>query len=209
MQLLHLGTHHRHLLLGEFSCTIVVRVPFIMPHVPLQLTFGFLSFILLSAECSLLLLRFIQIAFVVASCRTAMVFPTAHAGPAEFVTALIATHVVTPLILLDRLCTPWALPCVCYDPGHVLGLCVYFHIPDISCLTIGGPVWAQPAPKTRLCVAHIACNILQKSRGVGTLTGDSTLNIRAPLDVAVVVGKRFAEPLPVHGLFFDTGVQHA
>lgn len=142
MQCLHLTTHDRHLLDCEFRRIFVVRVAFVVPHVACQLILGLIALILFFSELSVLLLLIIEVAFVVATCRAAMVFPDSHANPAELIFALIAGHVVTSLVLFDGFAAARALLRVGHDPGDVLRLGVDFNVPFIGCLTVGGPVCA-------------------------------------------------------------------
>ena len=136
MQLLHFTFYHGHLLHGKFRCIFMIRIALVMPHVPRQLTLGFLSFVLLTAKIAIaFFLLLVQVALVVASCGASMFLPVTHADPAEFVATLIAGHVVATLVLLDRFVAARTRFCVCHDPGHILGLGVDFYRPGFCSLT--------------------------------------------------------------------------
>ena len=107
-----------------------------MPHVPRQLTLGFLSFVLLTAKIAIaFFLLLVKVALVIASCGAAMFLPVTHADPAELVATLIAGHVVATLVLLDRFVAARTRFCVGHDPGHILRLGVDFYRPGICSLT--------------------------------------------------------------------------
>jgi len=132
----HLAPQDWQLLERQISRLVVIRKSLIVPHITLELIFSFLAFVLLSREAFVFFLFFVKIAFVVATGGRAMIFPAARADPAELVAALVAGHVVAPLVLLDWPVAARAVFRVCHDPRHILRLCTHLHVPLVCCVAI-------------------------------------------------------------------------
>jgi len=67
-----------------------------------------------------------------------VLFPVAHAEPAEFMFAHVASHVVTSLVFLDRPLALGTVLCVCNHPGNIFALALIFHQPFQRSVTVAG-----------------------------------------------------------------------
>jgi hypothetical protein len=113
----------------------MVQKPFIIEHIPVQLRLRRLPYplILLHRRRRVVFLSVKLIAFVIPSRTRIMIRPRPHSKPTKIMSTtrhLFPTgHVVTALILLDRLTTSRALLGVGYYPRHVFRLRAVFQIP--------------------------------------------------------------------------------
>lgn len=175
----------------ELARTIVVRISFVVPHVPLELGLRILALLLLLLETRVFFLLFIQIALVIAACCRAMIFPVAHANPAELMAALRAGHVIAPLVFLDVLAALGTNFRVCCNPCHIFRLRRSFLIPELGGVTIARLVRVLPAYETEDSAAF-ALDLVEHAARVFSLAAELALDVGAPLDVFVVVSERLA-----------------
>ena len=179
----------------------MIGVALVVPHVALQLRLGRLSLRLFCCKVRIFFLGLVQIALIVTTGRGTMILPVTHADPTELELALRACHVITSLIFLDVSLALGTCLGVCSDPCHILRFSIGLLVPLLSCGAVNRLVCMLAANETEYCSAFTR-NIVEHAAHIVLFHAKFALYIGAPLYVFVLIGKGFAEPLPVGLLVF-------
>ena len=179
----------------------MVGEAFVVPHITLKLRLCVLSFGFFTSKARIFLFILVQVAFVISSSCWSVTFPITHANPTEFIATLRARHMVTSLIFLDTSLTFRTTFRVCCNPGHIFRLSIRFFSPHSCCFAVARLVREISTHETENGSAF-ACDIIDHTTLVFSLTAVITLYIWTPLDVLIFIREGFAKPLPIN--FFIT-----
>lgn len=159
---------HRLLFDGNLGGPVMIGVPLIVPHVPLQFGLDVFTLLLFFSEVLVLLFLLVQVALIVAACCAAMLFPIAHADPAELMATSHTSHVVATLVLLDVFLTFGAWLGVCRYPIDVLRLSTSFLHPLLGHGTLTGFMWELATQEAKVS-ATVARDFIEHPRLVNPL----------------------------------------
>lgn len=117
-----------------------------------------------------------------------MILPIAHAYPAEFISALHASHVIATLIFLDGFRTLWTILRICGNPRNIFRFCTSFLIPFLSGSAVAGLMSQLPADEAENGVA-LTRDVVEHATIVASLHAKFALNVWTPFYILVFIGK--------------------